>query len=134
MVSFINIKYGRYSNQYSAMFIYEMWPCHFIALLKTTDDQQKRYDKVAAYVCIVLFFIVQTVFAAIETLVCVYVAMCVVCVVHVCDCVVRVRVRVLFVCVCVCVCVLFMCVRACMRVCLCVCVRARVRGCVRACV
>ena len=56
-----------------------MWSCHFIALLKATDDQQRRYDKIAAYVCIILFFIMQFVLAAVETLVCVHacVAMCV---------------------------------------------------------
>ena len=53
--------------------------CHLIALLKATDDQQQRYDKVAAYVCIVLFFIMQFVLAAVETLVCVFV-----CSMHVC--------------------------------------------------
>ena len=39
---------------------------HFVALLGT---QEQRYDKIAAYVCIFLFFIILTVFAAVETLV-----------------------------------------------------------------
>ena len=54
-----------------------MWLCYFIALLERKDDQQKRYDKIVAYVCIILFFIMQFVLAAVETLVCVCV--CVLC-------------------------------------------------------
>ena len=87
-----------------------MWLCDFKALLKTTDDQRKRYDKVAAYVCIVLVFIIQSVFAAVETLVCV------------CVCI--------FVC-CTCVCMLYMCVCA---LCVCVCVCLSVCLCVSVCV
>ena len=36
----------------------------YIALLGT---QEQRYDTIAAYICIFLFFIVLTVFAAVET-------------------------------------------------------------------
>ena len=101
------------------MLVYKMWLCHFIALLKATDDQQKRYDKIAAYVCIILFFILLSVFAAAETLVCV--CLCVVCV-YVCVFV--------YMCMCVCVCVCVQCVYTC----ICVCVHACVRVCVDVCV
>ena len=70
-----------------------MWLCHFIALLKATDDQQQRYDKVAAYICIILFFIMQFVLAAVE--VSVYVSVCVCVCVFVCvymrACVIRIQ-------------------------------------------
>ena len=69
----------------SVIFVYEMWlSCFIIALLKKSDDQQQRYDKIAAYVCIILLFIIQSVFAAVETLVCVCVCVCLHVCVHVC--------------------------------------------------
>lgn len=46
----------------------------FCVALLESHDQQNGYDKIAAYICIFLFFIVQTVYAAVETLV--YVCVC----------------------------------------------------------
>ena len=46
------------------------------AALLGSQDQQHRYDRTVAYICIIVNFIIQSVFAAVETLVAVCIYVC----------------------------------------------------------
>ena len=104
------------------MLVYAIWLCRFIALLKATDDQQQRYDKVAVYVASHCILSVN---------ICWNVSMCMyVCVVCLCMSVsVFARTRICacaYMCVCMCECMhlfAFVCVHG-------VCARMHVRVCI----